>query len=85
MSLSPEQGAERISLLQDEIATLEAELAKAANEDKFKIAMQLRELYPKLLIHAREYWASSSKYLQTRDRVVAGLRRIENLAETDAA
>ena len=82
--LTSEHGAERLSLLQDEIAMLETELANAVNEDKFQIAMQLRELYTKLLSHAREYWASSSKYIQTRDRVVAGLKRIEDLAAKDA-
>jgi len=82
--LTPEQGAERLSLIQDEIATLKAELTNAANEDTFQIAMQLRELYSKLLTYAREYWASSNKYVKTRDAVVAGLKRLEGLSGKDA-
>jgi hypothetical protein len=78
--LTPEEGAARISLLEDEIMRLERDLANAASEDKFQLAMQLREFYSRLLTHAREHWASSANFVQIRERVVAGLKGIERLA-----
>lgn len=77
--LMPDDGAERLSLIEGEITILELELAQARQEDKFQVAIVLRELYWKYLTHARQHWASSPGYQTVRARVMDGLKRIEAL------
>lgn len=77
--LSPEDGANRLSLFEAEMTDLETKLAAASAEDQYQLASQLRELYWEYLRHARAYWASSPGYQAIRARVMEGLAKIEAL------
>lgn len=83
--LSSAQSSERLTLVEREVAELEALLRAAPSEDRYHIAVQLRELYWKLLHHARQHWASSEGYQTIRARVIAGLQRIESMGTENAA
>ena len=76
----PEKGAARLELLRIEILRLESLFDQSSDDDRYRIASQLRELYREHLRHAREYWASGDGYQQVRQQVVAGLMKIERLS-----
>ena len=82
--LSAEDSTKRLELIANEVADLEARLKDAAPEDKYHLAVQLRELYWKHLQFGRQHWASSSGYQAIRARTIDGLKRIEDMGKSDA-
>lgn len=77
----PENGAARLELLRTEILRIESLFDHASDDDKYRIASQLRELYREYLRHAREHWASSEHYQRIKRQIVAGLEKIERLSK----
>ena len=73
----PERGVMRLEILEEEISRIESLFDHSSDDDKYRSASQLRELYREYLRHARDYWASSANYQTVKQRVVAGLLKIE--------
>jgi len=82
--LSAEDSTKRLELIASEVANLETRLREAPPEDKYHLAVQLRELYWKHLQFGRQHWASSSGYQVIRARTIEGLKHIEEMANSDA-
>lgn len=76
----PENGAARLELLRTEILRIEGQYDHASDDDQYRIASQLRELYREYLRHARDHWASSENYQRIRQHIVGGLEKIERLS-----
>lgn len=78
-SLTSEDSARRLGLIQSEVAELERKFRAAPAEDRYHLALQLRELYWKWLNFGRQHFASSEGYQKIRQQVVAGLAEIERI------
>lgn len=77
--LTSEDSTRRLGLIQSEVAELEKKFRAAPAEDKYHLALQLRELYWKWLDFGRLHFASSVGYQQIRQQVMAGLDNIEQV------
>lgn len=83
--LTSEDSAHRLGLIQSEVTELEKKFRVAPVEDKYHLALQLRELYWKWLEFGRQHFASSDSYQQIRQQVIAGLAEIEQIGVADDA
>lgn len=82
--LTSEDSIRRLELIAQEVSSLESRLETAPLEDKYHLAVQLRELYWKHLQFGRRHWASSSGYQAIRARTIEGLKRIESMGSRNA-
>jgi len=78
--VSSEEASDRISLFESEITELEQKLESEPPQDKYWIAMRLRELYWDYLRCCRELYASSGRYNVARGKVMGGLAKMEAIS-----
>lgn len=83
--LSPEDSARRIGLIESQVTEVEKKLRSAPIEDRYQLALQLRDLYWKWLEYGRQHFASSEGYQTIRGKVIAGLKEIEQIGEAGNA
>ena len=77
--LTSEDSARRLGLIQNEVAEVEKKFRAVPAEDKYHLALQLRELYWKWLEFGRQHFASSESYQRIRQQVMTGLAEIEQI------
>lgn len=75
--LQPEESSERLAVIEEAVSSLEAEFVQAGHLERLGIGLALRAVYWEYLNRAREHYASSKPYHEIKERVLAGLRSIE--------
>lgn len=83
--LSAEDSARRLELIKDQVAEVQKIFRSAPIEDKYQLALQLRDLYWKFLEYGRRNYASGEGYQRIRRQVLEGLKEIEQIGEPDSS
>jgi hypothetical protein len=78
--------SERIlALLESHVTELERRFEASSGTEKPELALILRDMYQKYEQQARNYYASSLPYRKVRERVLAGLAKIEAIGVQPAS